>query len=194
MFDVFVTYLHSKGTFTAADLALIRSHSTVQQLRRRQLLLRQGEIWKHYAFVCRGCLKSYFIDDKGVERIMRFSSEHWWAGDRQSITCGLPSVINIEALEDSTLVMFTRDGFNLLLEQLPEMKKMAETLLNRSLMAANNRIQAAISLGAEERYQQFAQQYPDLVKRVPQHMIASFLGITPETLSRVRATLTRRKA
>lgn len=125
---------------------------------------------------------------------MRFSPEHWWAGDRQSITSGQPSVLNIEALEDSTLVMFTLDDFNYLLEALPEMKKMAETLLNRSLMAATNRIQAAISLSGEERYQQFAQLYPGLIKRVPQHMIASYLGITPETLSRIRASLARRKS
>ncbi|MGN7824907.1 Crp/Fnr family transcriptional regulator [Chitinophaga sp. 22536] len=194
MFGVFVDYLHSKGTFTAADIAAIRSRAMVRQLRRRQLLLRQGESWKHYAFVCEGCLKSYFVDDKGVERIMRFSPEHWWAGDRQSITSGQPSVLNIEALEDSTLVMFTLDDFNYLLEALPEMKKMAETLLNRSLMAATNRIQAAISLSGEERYQQFAQLYPGLIKRVPQHMIASYLGITPETLSRIRASLARRKS
>ncbi|WP_212004741.1 Crp/Fnr family transcriptional regulator [Chitinophaga sp. HK235] len=194
MFDVFTTYLQNKGTFTPEDIALIRSCSTVRLLRRRRFLLHQGEVWKHYAFVCKGCLKAYFIDDKGIERIMRFSPENWWAGDRQSLMSGLPATINIDAMEDTTVVMFTGEDFERLQQQIPELKKMAETLIHRSLMAANDRIQAAISMGAEERYRQFMEKYPGLLNRVPLHMIASYLGVTPETLSRVRATQNRHKS
>ncbi|WP_143310668.1 Crp/Fnr family transcriptional regulator [Chitinophaga vietnamensis] len=187
MFEVFRQYLLSKAAFTPEELAQIEEKSVVKKLRRKQYLLQEGHLWKHYAFVCKGCLRTYQVDDKGVEHIFRFSPEHWWAGDRESLINGTPSTSNIDALEDSVLLLFTRDDFDALRRSIPAMEEVVNTLLSRSYMAANKRIQSAISRSTEERYKEFIEQYPDLLNRIPLHMIASYLGVTAETLSRIRA-------
>ena len=187
MFDIFQQYLATKGTFTSEELATIEAKSFVKKLRKRQYLLQEGDVWKYYAFVCKGCLRSYHLDDKGVERIMKFSVENWWAGDRDSLVNGTPSTTNIDVLEDAVLIMFKKEDFETLCQQLPALNQVVNTLVHRSYIAANHRIHAAISYTTEEKYRDFIEKYPDLISRIPLHMIASYLGVTPETLSRIRS-------
>lgn len=192
MFEIFQKYLHSKGAFTDEDIAMIAAKSFHKRLRRRQYLLQEGDVWKHYAFVCRGCLRSYRVNDRGDEHILKFSVENWWAGDRESLLTGKPSQYNIEAMEDSELIMFTKEDFEMLCKQIPAFGEMVNLLVHRSYIASQNRVHADISYSSEEKYFRFIEQYPEIFKRVPLHMIASYLGISPETLSRIRAQATRR--
>ncbi|GAA0529052.1 Crp/Fnr family transcriptional regulator [Chitinophaga japonensis] len=187
MFEVFQQYLQTKGAFTVQELDMIREQHFIKKLRRRQYLLQEGDVWKHYAFVSKGCLRIYYVDEKGVEHIMKFLTENWWAGDRESLLNSTPSEYYIDALEDAMLVMFTKENFERLCREIPTLNNMVNMLVHRSYVAANHRIHAAISFTTEEKYQHFIEKYPDLLGRVPLHMIASYIGVTPETLSRVRA-------
>ncbi|MDB4904791.1 MAG: Crp/Fnr family transcriptional regulator [Mucilaginibacter sp.] len=170
---------------------MIEQAGVVKKLRKHQYLLQEGDVWRYNAFVCEGCLKTYRVDDKGVEHILYFSFANRWAGDRESLLSGKPSKSNIDAIEDSTVLLFNIENFETIKKQIPAFKDLATTLLERSFIASQNRIHAAISQTAEERYFEFLKNSPQIANRVPQHMIASYLGISPETLSRVRKTASK---
>lgn len=184
---LFKTYILSKANITDGEFEKVRQVSTVKNLRKRQYLLQEGDVWQHYAFVCQGCLHTYHVDDKGTEHIMRFSIENWWPGERESLIANTPSRYNIDALEDSTLIMIRKDDFDQLCHNIPAFNNMVMTLINRSYIAAENRVKEALSYTTEERYQLFMEKFPDVFNRVPLHMIASYLGVSPERLSRIRS-------
>jgi CRP/FNR family transcriptional regulator len=192
MYEVFQKYLKEKASSLSQDnLEQIRSLAVVKKLRKKQYLLQEGDVWKYDAFISSGCLRTYSIDEKGNEHIIGFSIENWWTGDRESILSGEPSRFNIDAIEDSELVLFTHSNFELLCHEIPEFNHMVNTILQRSFVAAQNRIQAALSYTAEEKYLNFVKKYPGFAMRIPQSMIASYLGMTPETLSRIRTQTAR---
>lgn len=186
MYDVFQQYLDAKIKLTEDEKSKIRSVAVIKKIRKRQFLLQEGDVWKYDAFIAKGCVRTYSIDEKGLEHIIGFAIENWWTGDRESLLSGQPSRFNIDAIEDSELVLFTHTNFEMLCKEIPELNNMVLQILQRSFIAQQNRIQAALSFTAEEKYRQFLQKYADFALRIPQSMIASYLGITPETLSRIR--------
>ncbi|WP_207531596.1 Crp/Fnr family transcriptional regulator [Desertivirga arenae] len=186
MYEVFQSYLNSKIKLSEDQSKYIQSLSTIKKLRKRQYLLQEGDIWKYNAFVCSGCLRTYSLDDKGYEHIIGFAIENWWLGDRESLLSGEPSRFNIDAIEDSQILLITKENFDKICQEIPPFNNMVNSILQHSFIASQNRIHAAISYSAEEKYLNFVNKYPALANRVPQSMIASYLGITPETLSRVR--------
>jgi len=164
----------------------IRSLSLVRKLRKHQFLLQAGDICKQHAFVSKGCLRSYSVDSDGVEHTVKFAVENWWIGDRDSLMSGEPAMLNIDAVEDSEVVLLSTKNFDLICQKIPAFNNMVNNLLQSAYNASQNRILANISLSAIEKYEHFLQRYPDLALRIPQGMIASYLGMSPETLSRVR--------
>lgn len=186
MYGLFQKYLDDKTTLTEPESARIRSFAIIKKLRKKQYLLQEGDIWKYDAFITKGCLRTYTVDEKGSEHVNSFSIENWWTGDRESLLSQQPSRYNIDAIEDSELILFTHDNFELLCNEIPAFNTMINTILQRSFIAAQNRIQAALSFTAEEKYLNFVNKYPGFAIRIPQTMIASYLGMTPETLSRIR--------
>ena len=158
----------------------------VKRLRKRQYLLQDGDVWKYNAFVTKGCLRTYTVDEKGNEHIVNFAVENWWTGDRESLQTGHPSIYNIDALEDAEVVLISKANFDTLCKSIPAFNDLVNSILQKSFIAAQNRIHTFISLTAEEKYKKFIEKYPHLLMRVPQGMIASHLGITAETLSRIR--------
>jgi CRP-like cAMP-binding protein len=186
MFTVFKNYINEKISISEKDWVMIEQAGVIKKLRKHQYLLQEGDVWRYNAFVCEGCLKTYRVDDKGVEHILYFSFENRWAGDRESLLSGKPAKSNIDAIEDSTVLLFNIENFETIKKQIPAFKDLSTTLLERSFIASQNRIHAAISQTAEERYFEFLKNSPQIANRIPQHMIASYLGISPETLSRVR--------
>lgn len=186
MYEDFETYMTAQASFTAAELKLMRSMTTGKKLRRRQLLLQEGEVCRHKIFVTKGLLKAYLLKDDGIEYIMRFSPENTWAIDHESFNNQTPSKYYIEALEDTEVILLSYDNTRQLLETIPAFRMLNDKLKALSLDASQQRILSNISYTSEEKYQDFIASFPDVFRRVPLHMVASYLGVSRETLSRIR--------
>lgn len=164
-----------------------------KKLRKKRFLLGEDDVCKYTAFVEKGLLRSFIIDEKGAEHIMQFSLEGWWVADLSSFLTGDPSKYNIEALEDCELLLITKPSWDLLLEKVPAFERYFRILIQNNLIVTQRRLIASFSDTAEEKYHKLLQNFPHIIQRVPQHMIASYLGITRETLSRVRGQIAARK-
>lgn len=186
MLSVFKKYLTEKAVFSEEEWEIIASVCIVKKIRKQQLLLEQGEVWQYHSFICAGCLRRYSVDDKGIEHIIQFSTENWWTGDKQSLMNQTPSKYNIDAIENSVVILIRKQDFEMICKKVPAFYELTNNIIQRSFNASQERINAMISLTAEEKYLHFLTSFPNLANRVPRHMIASYLGITPETLSRIK--------
>lgn len=157
-----------------------------RKLRKRQFLLNEGDICEYTIFVEQGLLRSYTVDEKGAERTLQFAMEGWWAGDLYSFLTGEASSYNIEALENSNLLLINKGSWELLLKEVPAFERFFRIQIQNNLIATQRRLMVSLTDTAEEKYIKLLNAYPDIIKRVPQHMIASYIGITRETLSRIR--------
>jgi CRP-like cAMP-binding protein len=165
----------------------------VRKLRKRQYLLQEGDVCRNEYFVNSGCLRTYYIDDKGTEHVVQFAPEDWWTGDMHSFITQTPARFTIDALEDSEIFYFDKTAYEDLFLKAPKFERFFRILLQNAFVSLQNRVIAAMSDTAEERYRNFIDKYPHLEQRLPQHQIASYLGITPESLSRIRRQLAERK-
>ena len=161
-----------------------------KKLRRKQYLLQEGDICRYENFVVQGCLRTYHIDSKGQEHIVQFAVEDWWIGDMYSFLTQKPSRYAIDALEDSVVLSIEKKSMDELYIKVPKFEKFYRHLLQNAFIALQERITSNISGTGEERYRQFQLKYSKIEERVPQRMIASFLGLTPESLSRIRRQFT----
>lgn len=177
---------HSTTPLTAEETEVIKNTMVPKKIRKRQYFLQKGEVCKSMAFILKGSMRQYSVDDKGNEHIIRLSIENWWAGDRESFLKGTPTDYNIDAWEETEVLLLPIDGYLSILKGIPALGEMARRLDENHAFAYQKRLNAFISLSAEERYADLAKMYPEFLQRFPQHIIASYLGITKETLSRVR--------
>ncbi|MFI5134056.1 MAG: Crp/Fnr family transcriptional regulator [Chitinophagales bacterium] len=179
---------------TEEEKQLSRSFFTSKKIRKKQYLLQQGDVCKYIAFVEKGLLRSYAVDDKGHEHITQFAFEGWWISDQLSFLTGKASEYNIDALEDAELLLLTKEAEEQMLGKIPKFERYFRILLQNNLIATQKRLASSLSQTAEERYSELIKACPgSLPQRIPQHMLASFLGITPETLSRIRKQMSLRK-
>ena len=186
MFEIFETFITANGDFTPEDLQLMRSLSIVKKVRRKEFLLQEGEICRHKIFVAKGLLKSYCLKNDGTEHIMRFAPENSWTTDHISLKNQTPAQSNIEALENSEVVMWTRENMHELFNSIPAFKVYMSRLIENALKSSHDRILINLSYTSEEKYEDFIASFPDVFRRVPLHMVASYLGVSRETLSRIR--------
>lgn len=191
-FDVLRAYLEARASFGEEELALIRSRFVPAALRSGEFLQRAGEVTKYTAFVAKGCLRRYLIDGTGKEHILQFAPETWWTADNASLTTGEPSQYFIDAIEDSELLLISAASHEELVERVPGYSAAYRKSLQRHTAARDERIARSLSASAQERYEAFLETYPSIATRVPQWMLASYLGLTPETLSRIRSQLARK--
>jgi len=160
-----------------------------KRLRKKQFLLEEGEVVNFECFVNSGCLRLYHLDENAQEHILQFAISDWWIGDQYSFLTGMPSHYFIDALEDSQVLLLERSSLEKLYVEVPKFERFFRIALQNSYVALQRRILAGISQTAEERYLQFSKNYPEIMRRVPQHQVASYLGIKPESLSRLRRQL-----
>ena len=163
-----------------------------KKLKKKRILIETGGICKYTVFVEKGLLRSYKADDKGNEYILQFALEGWWTADLYSFLTNEPTPYNIEALEDSELLLITKPSWDLLLEKVPTFERYFRVLIQNNLINTQRRLMSSFTETAEEKYLRLLKEFPNILQRVPQHMIASYLGITRETLSRTRSQITTR--
>jgi CRP-like cAMP-binding protein len=193
MFELLFQKFDEKIQLTEEEKLLSKSFFIPKKLRKKQYLLQEGDVCKYVAFVEKGILRQYTVGDKGNEHILQFAFEGWWMADQYSFLTGEPSLYNIDALEDCELLLLTKQAEEHLLEKLPKFERFFRLLLQNNLIATLRRLESSLSGTAEEKYNQLIQSCPTLAERIPQHMLASFLGITPETVSRIRKQMSLRK-
>ena len=184
-------FLHKKVSETISitdeEFEVAKTLFIPKKLRKKRFLLQDGEPCLYTTFVEKGLLRSFTVDDKGNEHILQFAMQGWWSADLYSFLTGEPSEYNIEALEDSELLLITEASWNQLLDEVPAFERYFRILIQNNLIATQRRLMGSLSNTAEERYNKLLQDIPDIVQRVPQHMIASYIGVTRETLSRIRS-------
>jgi CRP-like cAMP-binding protein len=156
-------------------------------------LLQEGDICKYVSFVEKGMLRTYTIGEKGNEYILSFPMDGWWTADLYSFFTGEPSLYNIEALENCELLLLTKSSWNMLLEKMPALERYFRIIIQNNLIAMQRRLLGSMSETAQEKYTKLVATFPDCIQRVPQHMIASYLGISRETLSRIRRQIAVQK-
>ncbi|MDQ1096268.1 MULTISPECIES: Crp/Fnr family transcriptional regulator [Chryseobacterium] len=186
------TYLARVLEVPLEKLNLCNLHYEAKKVSKNQFLLQYGEICRNIYFVEKGLLKMYSIDKNGKEHIIQFAPESWLISDRSSLYFNEKSIYYIEAVEDSEVLFLHPDFFSRLVEQFPNSIEKSDIIAQKHIRSLQDRINSLLGETAEERYMKFIKMYPDLLLRVPQWMIASYLGITPESLSRVRKELARK--
>jgi CRP-like cAMP-binding protein len=188
MYEALIKYIgrYTNMTLSEGEFELIKSAFTPKKIKRKQYFLQEGDVCKYYAFIVKGAMRQYIIDDKGAEHTVQLAIENWWVGDRESWVMLSPSNYYIDAWEDTEILLLTRADNLKLVHQFPAFDEMTRLMDERSFIAAQKRITSSISFSAQKRYADFINRYPDFLQRFPQHIIASYLGITKDTLSRVR--------
>jgi CRP-like cAMP-binding protein len=191
-FDTLRTYFQATAPFSEDEFAFMEPLFRPKTLGAGEVLQRAGEVATHGAFVAAGCLRSYVIDGKGKEHIVQFAPENWWLSDTTSLMTGAPSQYFIDAVEDASLLLIDPPSHLRIIDRVPGYASSFRTGMQKHAAAKDQRIVNALATSAEERYQEFLRTYPSIALRVPQWMLASYLGVSPETLSRVRKSLSRK--
>jgi CRP-like cAMP-binding protein len=193
MYEVLYDHLSRKITLTPEEFKFVCGQFQPRSLRRKELLLKVGDVCRVTAFVEKGILRSFSVDAKGVEHTSQFAFEGGWMGDMYSSLTGEPATVSIEALEDCDLLLIDSVGFERVYEQVPKFERYQRLLLQNHMVSVYRRLLTNMSQSAEEKYDRLLTTYPTILQRVPLHTIASYLGITPEFLSRIRARKAGRK-
>ena len=191
-FDALQAYLLERAAFSAEDLAFLRTMFVPRTLAAGEFLQRAGEVSRHGAFVARGCMRSFVIDPKGKEHVVQFAPEQWWLADAVSLNTGAPSPYFFAAIEDSDLLLIDAPGHQQIVDRVPGYSAAMRVGLQKHAAAKDVRIVKSLSASAEERYLDFMRTFPTIAQRVPQWMLASYLGVSPETVSRIRKQLSRK--
>ena len=178
-------------TLNDAEFIYLLSHFSFKKVKRRRILLEQGDMVNNDYFVLSGCLKSYTVDDFGKEHILQFALEGWWIADMYSFLTGEPSTYDIDALEDTVVLRISYEDLIDLYMKAPKFDRIFRVLLENHFMQQQDRIGQLFSSTAEERYQSFLETYPHLQNRLSQVQIAAYLGVTPEFLSRIRSRMAK---
>jgi CRP-like cAMP-binding protein len=189
----FKEYLTSNININLSQLESCLSYQQIKYFKKGDFLIKEGDICQYSYFVQEGILRVFYIDDKGKEHLLQFAPEGWFAADHESTYFRKASTYYIQALEDTTVYQLNDDFFEKLSLKDPVFTQFNEKLLHNHIHHLQKRIIQLIAKTAEERYVEFTKTYPDILMRVPQTMVASYLGITPESLSRIRKELTVKK-
>lgn len=190
MIGIFKDYLKQKIEITDNEFEQAFGNLTVKKVAKGEILLRADEYTQYGFFVCKGLLRAYSLDEKGKEHILQFAPENWIVGDRNAMI-DQPSIFFVDAIEETEVILLPNNSLEVAAMQIPNLLPMHITLLNNAIRFMQKRINMLLGATATERYLDFLKIYPSLTLRAPQWMIASYLGITPESLSRVRKELAK---
>lgn len=177
---------------TVEEKQLFLSKIEIQRYKSKSILLNSGQICTHSYFVNSGILRSFNINDNIVEHVLNFACEGWWIGDMYSLISQKPGNLFIEVLEDAEVVLLSKENQEQLYTEIPKLERFFRILTENSLVANQERLMDNLSLSAEECFDKFCKRYPDLIQKIPQKQIASYIGVTPEFFSKMKAKMLKR--
>jgi len=170
----------------------ILSKIEIKHYKAKTVLLNGGDICKHSYFVNSGILRSFNINDNIVEHVLQFACEGWWIGDMYSLITQKPGNLYVEVNEDAEVVLLSKENQEELFQEIPKLERFFRILTENSLVANQERLMDNLSLSAEERFEKFCSKYPTLIQKVPQKQVASYIGVTPEFFSKMKAKMLRK--
>lgn len=179
-------------SLTPEEERIFLSKTETFQVKSKTLLLHSGEVSQHTYFVNSGILRSFTINDNIIEHVLHFACEGWWIGDMYSYISEKPGNLFIEVLEDAEVVSISKENHQILYQEIPKLERFFRILAENSLVAHQERLMDNLSLTAEERFEKMCKKYPSLIQRVPQKHLASYIGVTPEFFSKMKARLLKK--
>ncbi len=188
-YDRLYKFLRKKVIISPEEVEYMMGFSKIIKLKKKEYLFREGDMARYVGFVNQGVLRYYFVDNQGEEHIIYFAQEEWWVGDLNSFYGQTPTPYNLQALEDTEIFGFHLENFDLIRREVPPFEEFRKASHAKATAARINNSLSLLSESAEERYTKLLKSFPDIFQRVPQHYIASFLGIKPQSLSRIRKLL-----
>ncbi|NRB59264.1 MAG: Crp/Fnr family transcriptional regulator [Winogradskyella sp.] len=187
----FLDYINHYISLTEAEEALLLSKVIPRSYLKHQFIVQQGDVCKSANFIVSGCTKMFYMDADGQEHVVMFAIEDWWSSDLGSFITQSPADYNVQCLEPCEVIQFTYENLEELYAEIPKLERLFRKIVERAFVASQKRIVRNFSLSAKERYQLFRTTYPKIDQRVPQYMIASYLGITKEFLSKIKRELAK---
>ncbi|WP_282135432.1 Crp/Fnr family transcriptional regulator [Seonamhaeicola maritimus] len=182
-------YISRYVTLNEEEEAILLSKVNYRKYLKGQYIVQQGDVCKSSSFIISGCTKTFYVDNKGQEHIVMFAIEDWWTSDIGSFITQTPADYNVQCIETTEAIQFSYDVQEELLEKIPKLERLFRKMLERAFVSSQKRIVRNFSLTAKERYLYFKEQYPSMEQRIPQYLIASYLGITKEFLSKIKSQL-----
>lgn len=186
MYLNFIEHLKKHILLTDEDIQVLLTYIKIKSIKKKEFLLKEGQICKGNYFVETGLLRMFYINEKGNEQITQFALENWWLSDYMSLMMQAPSKFYLQAVEDSEIVIVEHQKQEELFERLPQLERYFRIMMQRAYAASQMRVKYFHDLSKEENYRQFVSLFPKFIQRIPQYMLASYLGITPEYLSELR--------
>lgn len=187
--EALLRYIGQHIDLTQEERSIVLSHFKYRRYLKGQFVVQHGDICKYENFVISGCLKTFYVDYGGQEHIVMFAVENWWTGDLGSFITQSPADFNVQCLENTEVAQISYENLENLYIQIPKFERFFRIIIQKAFVASQKRVIGNFSLSAKEKYLRFRDQYPEIEQRVPQYMIASYLGITKEFLSKIRNQL-----
>ncbi len=182
-------YINRYIPLTKSEEDKLLAKVTYRKYLKNQYIIQQGDICKYECFVISGCTKTFHLDTEGQEHIVMFSIEDWWTSDMGSFITQTPADYSVQCIENTEVIQFSYDNIEAIYDQIPRLERFFRQIIERAFVASQKRIVRSFSLTAKEQYLYFKKQYPKIEQRIPQYMIASYLGITKEFLSKIKSQI-----
>ncbi len=188
-FQPLLDYINRIVELTKEEERILVSLISIRKLLKGQFFLQQGDICKFSGFVISGCTKTFYVDDEGQEHVVMFSIEDWWTSDMGSYIAQKPADFNVQCIEKTVLIQFSYEQQEEMLRKIPKLERFFRIIIERAFVASQKRVVRNLSMSAKDRYLFFRNEYPKIEQRIPQYLIASYLGITKEFLSKIKSQL-----
>ncbi|MFB5608486.1 MAG: Crp/Fnr family transcriptional regulator [Candidatus Nitrosomaritimum yanchengensis] len=182
-------YIAGYVQLTGEEEELLLSHAMERNYLKGQYIVQQGDVCDKESFVLNGCTRTFYLDGEGNEHVVMFAIENWWVADMGSFTSKTPATYNVQCLDHTEVIQFTYDALEFLYRKIPKLERFFRLIIQKAFIASEKRILSNFSLTAKERYSDFLAKYPKIEQKVPQYMVASYLGITKEFLSKIRSEM-----
>ena len=190
-YSSFLNYINKYIDLTEKEIAFLRSNTNYKKYLKGHYIVQQGAVCKHTNFIISGCTKNFYVDQQGQEHIVTFAIENWWSADLSSFITQTPSDFNVKCIEATEVIQFTYQNQDEIFQNIPKMETLFRKLLEKALVSSQKRIVNNFSLSAKDQYLYFKKQFSTIEQRVPQYMVASYLGITKEFLSKIKTELAK---